>query len=216
MQAHSTRRAFAIAMLGLCMGTGAAFAAGTDVTLVGVFPNKAVLVIGKGAPRTVAAGQTVDGVTLVSVGADSVTIQADGTKRMLHIGQVYAAGGAGNRVVLAADRGGHFFTDARVNGGLVRMMVDTGASVVALPARDADRIGLNYLKGSRVAIATANGTTEAWKVKVDTVSLGDITVNNVDAVVAENGLSMPLLGMSVLSRLNMQREGDTMTLSKRF
>ena len=63
---------------------------------------------------------------------------------------------------------------------------------------------------------SANGMSSAYRVKLDTITVGGITLNNVDAVVPDTGLSMPLLGMSFLSRTNMQREGNTMTLIKRF
>jgi aspartyl protease family protein len=65
-------------------------------------------------------------------------------------------------------------------------------------------------------INTANGTALAYKVKLDTVRVGDITINNVDAVVIEGGLTIALLGMSFLSRTQMTHEGETMVLVKRF
>ena len=188
-----------------------------EVTLVGVFPNKAVLVVGKGTPRTVAAGQTLEGVSVVSVAPDGAVIEVNGQRRSIQIGQHYAATSSGNdKIILSADHGGHFFADARVNGGLLRLMVDTGASVVAIPARDAARLGLRYTDGERINVLTANGATSAYRVKIDTIAIGGITMNNVDAVVQDNGLFMPLLGMSFLARTSMQRDGDTMTLTKRY
>jgi aspartyl protease family protein len=53
-------------------------------------------------------------------------------------------------------------------------------------------------------------------VKLDTVRIGDITLNNVDAMVMESGLGFALLGMSFLNRTEMRREGETMVLIKRF
>ena len=64
---------------------------------------------------------------------------------------------------------------------------------------------------------TANGTTGAYLVKLDTVSVGNVTLHGVDAVVVEgNGLAFPLLGMSFLNRMDMKREGDVMTLTRRY
>jgi aspartyl protease family protein len=67
-------------------------------------------------------------------------------------------------------------------------------------------------------LQTANGTTAAFRVKLDTVRLGDITLNDVDGVVVEGTVmgELGLLGLSFLNRLNMRREGSTMTLTKRF
>jgi aspartyl protease family protein len=98
----------------------------------------------------------------------------------------------------------------------VRFLVDTGATTIALPAADAKRLGINYLKGDQGLVQTANGSASAYRVKLDTVRLGDITLNGVDAVVLEGGLTTPLLGMSFLNRTEMKRDGETMVLTKRF
>ena len=64
---------------------------------------------------------------------------------------------------------------------------------------------------------TANGTTPAYRIKLDTVRVGDVSLNSVDAVVMEaTSLPAALLGMSFLNRMDMKREGDTMTLTKRY
>ncbi|HEX8963083.1 MAG TPA: retropepsin-like aspartic protease, partial [Rhodocyclaceae bacterium] len=94
--------------------------------------------------------------------------------------------------------------------------VDTGATFVALSAADAARAGIDYRKGEQGAISTANGVVRAWRVPGATVSLGDITLHQVEVSVTESGLPIGLLGMSFLNRLEMKRDGDTMTLKKRF
>jgi aspartyl protease family protein len=66
-------------------------------------------------------------------------------------------------------------------------------------------------------VGTANGTAIAYKVTLDTVRVGDIAINNVDAVVLEGGqLPFALLGMSFLNRMEMKREGQVMILTRRF
>jgi len=83
----------------------------------------------------------------------------------------------------------------------VRFLVDTGATLVALPASEAKRLGINYLQGQRGQVQTANGVAVAYRVKLDSVRIGDIEVNNVDAVVSENdAMGVTLLGMSFLNR----------------
>ena len=99
----------------------------------------------------------------------------------------------------------------------MRFLVDTGASKVALSALEAKRLGISYLSAPRGLAQTANGNTVAYAVKLDTVRVGDITVNNVDAAVIEGqGLNVILLGMSFLNRMQMRRDGETLTLLKRF
>mgnify|MGYP001566123485 FL=1 len=99
----------------------------------------------------------------------------------------------------------------------MRFLVDTGATLVSLAASEAKRLGINYLQGVRGRIQTANGVATAYRVKLDTVRIGDITINNVDAVVGENdAMGVSLLGMSFLNRMEMKRDGQSMTLTRRF
>ena len=205
----------------LAFGVGlAAPAVATDVNVVGLFSSKAVVSIDGAQPRTLGVGQrSPEGVLLVGVDRDTATFEIDGKRRALKMGQAYAStggGGAGNSVTLKADAQGHFLADGQVNGGTVRFLVDTGATAVALPAAEAKRLGINYLRGERGFVQTANGAAPAYRVKLDTVRLGDITLNNIDAIVLEGGLAMPLLGMTFLNRTEMKRDGETMVLTKRF
>ena len=211
-------RLLAGTLLALAAGGLARPAAAVDVKVVGLSANKAIVVIGNGAPRTLAVGQrTAEGVLLAAVNGDSAVFEIDGTRRTLQMGQHYAAtGGSGERVVLAAAEGGHFLAAGQVNGGAIRFLVDTGATSVALPAHDAQRLGIDYKNGARGMVQTANGVTTAYRVKLDTVTIGGLTLNNVDAVVLEGGLTMPLLGMTFLNRTSMQRDGETLVLTKRF
>ena len=99
----------------------------------------------------------------------------------------------------------------------VRFMVDTGATMVSLPQRDADRLGIDYRAGRRASTHTANGVATVYVVKLDTIRIGDIELHNIDALVHEGGgLDQALLGMSFLNRVSMQRDGATMTLIQRF
>jgi aspartyl protease family protein len=98
----------------------------------------------------------------------------------------------------------------------VSFVVDTGASVVSISSADAQRLGINYTRGKPATMLTANGPARAYRVIFESVRVGDITLENVEGVVMEN-LSMPaLLGMSFLNRMNMRREGQLLTLTKRF
>ena len=198
-----------------------------DVTLIGVFGDKAaILGIGGGEPKTVRVGQKLGNLTLISVERERATIEVDGKRRVLARGQTYSTsggggskgGGAGGRqsVTLAADAGGHFFADGAINGGTMRFVVDTGASAIALPAADAERLRIDYRKGQRGVAKTANGEAATYIVRLDTVRIGDIELQNVEAMVLEKGLTVGLLGMSFLNRVEMQRSGDRMTLTRRF
>jgi len=192
-----------------------------DVSVIGLFPNKAVVVIDGGAPRVLSAGQPpVGGVSLVSSDRESATFLIDGQKKTLKIGQHHggpAKPPSAQSATLTANAQGHFMADGQVNGGTVRFLVDTGATQVAISSADASRLGIDYRKGQQALMGTANGTTVAYKVTLNSVRVGDIEVNNIEAAVLE-GSQMPfaLLGMSFLNRMEMKRDGQVMVLTRRF
>lgn len=197
----------------------AVFAA--DVVVIGVFGGKATLVVDGGKPRTLNAGEaTPEGVKLVSTSGDGAVVEIHGKRQAVSLGQRISAGGAGSaqRSVLTADAQGHFFTTAVVNDVSMRFMVDTGATMVTIGSDDAKRARINYQNGQRAMLQTANGSLAAWIVKLDTVRLGEITLHNVDGIVIEGNRlgGTGLLGMSFLNRTEMKREGDTMSITRRY
>ena len=209
---------FGLSMVALALFASPALAA--EVTLVGLIGAKAIVVIDGGAPRTLAPGQkTAEGVVLLGTEKEAASFEIEGRKRTLHMGQAYSAAARAGRqnVTLGADPSGHFVTMGSINGGSVRFLVDTGATLVALPAAEARRLGIDYLHGQRGLVQTANGMAVAYRVKLDTVKIGYIEVNSVDAVVSEGDtMGLILLGMSFLKRMEMRRDGESMTLTKRY
>ncbi len=207
----------ALTLAGLLASAGAN---ATQVVVVGVFPNKAVVQIDGGTPRTLSVGQkTPEGVTLLSVERNAATFDIAGRQARLAMGQAHSAGPGpmAPAVVLNADSRGHFFIDAQVNGRPIRFVVDTGATLIAIPAAEAQRLSLDYRKGDKVTLNTANGPVPGYRISLDTVRMGEVTVNGVDAVVLEGApLPVSLLGMSFLNRMEMKRVGQTMTLIKRY
>lgn len=190
-----------------------------DVGVVGLFPNKAVLVIDGRSPKTYSVGNTIsDGIKLISVNDSAATIDVNGKRQTIMIGEHFnrSAPSGPASVTLKADARGHFMVQGQINGGTVQMLLDTGATMIALPASDAARLGIDYKKGAIGYLNTANGTVPAYRVKLNTVKVGDIELNQVDAVVQEHGLPVILLGMSFLNRTAMQRDGEQMILTKRF
>ncbi|MEM1044722.1 MAG: TIGR02281 family clan AA aspartic protease [Pseudomonadota bacterium] len=121
----------------------------------------------------------------------------------------------GRKVRLKQGRGGHYFADVRVNGRKLSMVVDTGATSIALTSKDAKRLGV-YPRADKFIYKTrtANGITKVAVVTLKEVKIGGIRVKNVEATVHKGkGLSINLLGMSFLNRLRkFYFEGDTMTM----
>lgn len=217
MSTTALRRALAIVTLALLVAAPAA--RGAEVRVVGLFGSKAVVSIDGGAPTTMRISQRAgEAVRLLAVEGETATFEIDGQRRTLRIGQPYVAKPSGGTptVRLSADANGHYIANGSVNGAPMRLMVDTGASIVALPAMFARYAGIQFSSAPRVTVQTANGPTTAYAVKLDTVSIGALTIHNVDAVVIDRGLTVPLLGNSFLSRTDMQRDGELMVLKKRF
>lgn len=190
-----------------------------DIAVVGLFPGKAVLVIDGGAPKTFAVGSMVaTDVKLLAADESAATIAIGNRKQTIAIGQhVNRSSPAGpTSVVLQANGQGHFMVQGQINGGTIQMLVDTGATMIAFSQADAQRLGINYKAGQLGRVNTANGSVPVYRVKLDTVKVGSIELNQVDAVVQQAGLPFALLGMSFLNRMEMRRDGEKMTLTKRF
>ncbi len=190
-----------------------------SVSVVGLFKDKAMVSIDGGRPRTLSVGQVVQGVKLIAADSGSASFEVDGKPRTLSMGQSFAGAAAPAErpsVSLTADARGHFAAAGSLNGYPMSFLVDTGATAIAISAAEAKRIGLDYRSGQAVGVGTAGGVVPAWRVKFNTVKVGSITLNQVDGMVVETGLNVPLLGMSFLNRMEMRRDGQTMTLTQRY
>ena len=208
----------ALLFLWLC---GAAVAA--DVNLNGVIGAKALVVIDTGKPRLLAIGETSpEGVKLISVTGESAVIEIGGKRETLTMGRsARLTGGSrptgARSVTLIADNQGHFVAIGAINGITVRVLIDTGASLISMNSTEAKRLGIDYIAGQKAFSSTANGVVPTYRVKINEVRLGDITLNNVDGMVhVGDNLPMVLLGMSFLNRMDMKRDGEKMVLTKRF
>jgi len=180
-------------------------------------------VIDGGKPRTLSVGQvTPEGVKLISASSESAVFEYNGKRRTLAVGEgtrvaMAATPSGSGQVTLRADGRGQFYAEGWINGNGIRFLVDTGATTIALSTSEARRLGIDYLKGTRAIGHTASGTVVAYGVKLATVRVGDITLQNVDAHVLEGaGPTAALLGMSFLNRTQMNRDGDTLILVRRY
>lgn len=195
--------------------------AGASVAVNGLLGDKALISVNGAPAKVMRVGESLQGVRLVSVQGDQVVIEEAGQRRSIGIGLgssgSASTGGANAKVVLMADGRGQFSAQGTVNGANVHFLVDTGASVVVLPASVAKRAGLSLDQAEVTMVSTANGTTRARRVLINTLKVGGVTANLVSALVMEDGqLPVALLGMSFLNRTNMKREGDQLVLTQRY
>lgn len=128
----------------------------------------------------------------------------------------HAAPDSGQTVKLRADNSGHFNTTAYVNGAPVKVLVDTGATYVALTWDDARSAGIHMRESDfKHAVSTANGITYVASVKLDNVRINNIDIGGVQAFVHRPGqLHVTLLGMSFLGKLSLQIKGRDLVLSQ--
>lgn len=203
----------------LCLLGASAGAQAVDVALAGLMPGKAMLSVDGGPPRIFSVGKTGDGgIKLLSVGSNSAVVEVGGQRRNLRVGQQVVSVGGGEQasVVLSADGNGHFMTTGMVNGTTVRFLVDTGATLVSMGRGDARRAGVDASQGTPAMIQTADGPVRAYRVNLNKVTVGGLTLTNVEGLVHDKDLPVVLLGMSFLNRMEMQRDGERMVLRRRY
>lgn len=192
----------------------------TDVVVTGLFSNKAMVIVDGGRPHMLSAGQTYHGVKLLRADSENAVLEFDGNKQTLGLGQRIATAYVSSdkpTLKLTADGYGHFSTMGSINGFPIRFMVDTGASFVSISASEARRMGIDYRHGQQGYSSTANGAVATYKVTLNNVKIGSISLNGVEAAVLEGqGMPTALLGNSALSRLDMKREGERLTLTQRY
>lgn len=216
----ATAALFACAM-GCLLSPLAAMA--QTVGLSGMLGGKALVIVDGSAPKTIAAGDSYKGVKIVSTQGDQAVVEIGGKQHTLRVGDAPASvggsagsGAGSNRVVLTAGNGGHFFTLGQINGKSTQMVVDTGATSVAMSVNEAQRLGVDFKSGQPIQMSTANGMTQGWLIKLNTVRVGDVVVHNVDAVVTIGSMGIVLLGNSFLTHFQMTRANEQMVLEKRY
>jgi aspartyl protease family protein len=178
-----------------------------------------------GALPTLSVGQkTRDAIILLSVERDGATFDIQGRRVALALSHARtqtspaaaaqtSPGAVANYAMVPTDERGNLVADGQSERYAGRFAVDTGATFITLPAREASRLGLDYHDGEKTVMKTANGDAFVYRIKLDTVRVGDVAVHNVDAVIME-GNNLPI-GMSFLNRMDIRREGSIMTLTQR-
>ncbi|MGB2832283.1 MAG: TIGR02281 family clan AA aspartic protease [Methylotenera sp.] len=196
--------------------------ADTQVNVVGLFSNKAVVIVNGGKPKTLSIGQMSDGVKLLAADSKAATLQIEGKTKQLGMGQAASVGGSNanagvSSVTLYADSQGHFISDCLINGASFKFLLDTGATTVSLNSGDAKFANIDYKRGRLIQVSTANGIVTAYLVTLPSLKIGAVTLGQVEATVLEGG-SPPivLLGMSALNRLDMKRQDIALTLTKKY
>jgi len=194
--------------------------AATDVRILALFADKAMISI-DGNNFVMEKGDVVQGVTLLSASGRGARLRLpDGQEKSLglnqSIGSAYRKPARRKVTVFSGDHG-IFLIAGLVNGQSLRFVLDTGASFVSMSSQQARELGLEYKKGRRGLVQTANATVAVWHIQLDQVKVGGISVANVDAVVLPGDHPpQALLGMSFLKHVKLQRNGSAMTLEQKY
>lgn len=212
------RRLPALALLAVLWLGPAAAALAQSVALTGVLGQRALLVVDGAGPRSLAVGEHWRGVRLLSLRGEQAEVEIAGRRSQLRLGEApthLASAAPQRRLVLQADGRGHFITQGRINGQLAQLMVDTGATTLALGAAEAERLGLAYRQGRTLRMNTANGTVEGWSVRLASLRIGEVELPDMEAVVLPVPMPYVLLGNNVLARFALTRSGQQMVLEHR-
>ena len=219
-----THRAAALSLLiSMMLASTFAVAQPGSVSFNGSLGQKAALLLIDGEPRTVAVGNVVAGVKLISLEDNRANVEYGGRRHVLmlgaspgRVGEATPAPFSGRQIVLSAGPGGHFTTNGAINGQATQFLVDTGATSISISQVEAERMGLRFREGRRLMTQTANGAVPAYQVQLASVRVGDVEVRNVDAIVIPGQMSHVLLGNSYLNRFQMRRDNESLTLELRY
>ena len=180
-------------------------------------PNTAVLTI-NGQRKTLKAGDSFQGVKLLGADASAAVLEINGERQRLglnrNITTNYVAPERRQLDIPRNDRM-QYITSALINGRSIEVIVDTGANVVAMNARQATALGIDYKAGMRSKLETASSVIDAWMVSLSSVEVGGIRVDNVRATVAEGDYpSTILLGMTYLQHVELRERDGVLSLSR--
>ncbi|OWL84707.1 retropepsin-like aspartic protease family protein [Halopseudomonas aestusnigri] len=208
-------------LLGAGLAAASLVSAATDVRVVGLFANAAVVNI-DGQRHMLRVGKPpVNGVELIAADSQTATLRVDGQTRQFGLQREYTEGFAQSerqQVSIPRGEGGHFRVTGSINGQTVSFMVDTGATSVSMSSVQARRLGIDYaLSGTPVRAATASSAVDGYQVTLARVKVGDIELSNVQALVLEGRFPLEvLLGMSWLSRVRMDEQDNLLLLERKY
>ncbi|NQY27052.1 MAG: clan AA aspartic protease [Piscirickettsiaceae bacterium] len=183
---------------------------------MGLFNNQVLVEINKQQQLLKRGKTSAEGVTFISGNSFGAVLEINGQEKTYTIGTHMVTAAPSAKVVIWSTQG-MYLIRGKVNGHGVDFLVDTGAFAIAFNAATAKRLGLDYLNGNRVRIKTASAIGDAYQVNLNSVQVGAITLNNIQAIVIDGPEpTRTLLGMSFLSQLDMKQSSEMMELKKKF
>lgn len=191
------------------------------VVVLGLFKDRAIVKIDD-KQHTLKAGKSgVKGVKLISASSTEAVLEVAGERQTFYMGSDIGTPIAGpdkSEVTIMQDRHGMYLADGQIQGHATKFIVDTGATYVSINRDLAKQLGIDYQKeGEKSRAVTASGTVDAYRVKLRDVTVGEIKLQDVDALVVDNAEPRkPLLGMSFIKRVDMRHEDSMLVLTKKW
>jgi len=198
----------------------AAVLADNTIRVEGLFKGSAIITI-NGKQQLLRVGQTsADGVRLIEADSRQAIIEVNGQRRTLGLSQQISSSYAQvdrSRVAVTKDASNRYATMATINGKRTKVLVDTGANVVAISSTQAKALGIDYQQGEKSSAVTASGVASAFRVRLRTVDVSGIVVSGVEATIIEGDFPRQvLLGMSYLENVSISEEAGIMYLESRY
>lgn len=189
------------------------------IKVVGLFKDKAVIII-DGKQRILRKNATSpEGVTLISANSNEAILEVDGERKNYTLGNqvsIKFSETEPGRTVSIAPTNDLYLVNGSINDFQVQFLVDTGASSVAMNRQTAKRLGLNFrMDGQEGLSETASGYSKIYVVNLEKVTVGDIVLEDVEGVVHDSEFPrIILLGNSFLSKVHLRREGQLLLLEQ--
>ena len=205
-------------LISLCLMGGLLQAA--DIVVLGLFRDMAILRV-DGMQHKLRTGETSpEGIKLISANSEEAVLEINGRQETYklgsHVSLSFTAPVKSGALIRPVN--GMYKVSGFINRQPVDFLVDTGASSIAMNSNQARKLGINYrYEGEEGYSSTASGYAKIYKLKLDSVQVGDIVVRNVEAAVLEGNFpTETLLGMSFLNHVNMKRDGQLLMLEKKW
>ena len=191
-----------------------------DILVLGLFKDMAILRVDDKQYKLRIGEASPEGIKLIAADSEQAVLEINGQRETYglgtHVSSSFSAPEKAGAII--RPNNGMYQVSGFINRQPVDFLVDTGASSIAMNANQARKLGINFrYEGEEGYSSTASGYAKIYKLKLDSVQIGDIVVNNVEAAVLEGDFpTTALLGMSFLNRVNMKRDGQLLMLEKKW
>jgi len=191
-----------------------------NIQVQALMPGMVVLLIDDERVTLKNDSPVTQGIKLLFSDTQSAVLEIEGEKKTVFMGAAVSTQFSKREVIseqVIADKYGMFRVHGSINGQSIKFLIDTGASSVAMSAKEARRLGIQYrLKGRPIKTNTASGVADGWALNLDSVRVGQLVERNIRGTVIDGDYPYQvLLGMTFLNRMKVDKEGNKMVISKK-